>query len=35
MGKSMKGASNPDYKIQEGFLEEVIFKVKPVLLRPK
>lgn len=34
-GKSMKEASNPDYRIQEGFLEEVMSKVKPVLLRPK
>lgn len=34
-GKSMKEASNPDYSIREGFLEEVMFKVKLVLLRPK
>ena len=34
-GKSMKEASNPDYRIREGFLEEAMFKVKPVSLRPK
>lgn len=31
----MKKASGPVSSIREGFLEEVMFKMKPVLLRPK